>query len=124
MPVYNYYYLVDGKFNPGTLTVHGPTIPVQVDVPSALAQAMNVTGQQIPQGIPGRALIDTGASITAVDAGIISQLGVPPVSRARVLTPSGEAEQDVFPATISFPGTPSQELNSLGWSGVNFVSKV
>ncbi len=51
------------------------------------------------------ALVDTGASITAIDVPILSQLGVNPVGKASVGTADGPALQSTFPARIAFPGT-------------------
>jgi hypothetical protein len=57
------------------------------------------------------ALLDTGASITAVDAAILANLGVAPVGVATVQTPAGPQAQSLYPCQISFPGTPIPALH-------------
>jgi hypothetical protein len=61
------------------------------------------------------AIVDTGASISAVDATVIARLGVQPVGTANVGTAGGIQTQSTYPARLSFPGTnlPSMEFNSL-----------
>ncbi|MCG6553078.1 MAG: hypothetical protein L7F77_12195 [Candidatus Magnetominusculus sp. LBB02] len=58
----------------------------------------------IPQAITGWGLIDTGATITAVDASIIESLGLLPIDRGVVLTPQGSAEQDIFSLRLTLSG--------------------
>ena len=60
----------------------------------------------MPTPITGLALIDSGASKTCVDENAITQLGVPPINQITVQTPSGAAQQCLYPARFSFPGTP------------------
>ncbi|MBF0567513.1 MAG: hypothetical protein HQK95_01465 [Nitrospirae bacterium] len=55
----------------------------------------------IPPAITGWGLIDTGATITAVDDAIIKSLGLLPIDRGKVLTPQGSAEQDIFSLRIT-----------------------
>jgi hypothetical protein len=71
-----------------------------------------VPGQASPPSPPapvaGIALIDSGASMTAVDDNALKQLGVAPVGIAPVLTPSGSARQLLYPADIVITGMPGR----------------
>jgi len=83
----------------------GPQLDVEVHVPDALASILTQQGKPIPKPVAGKALIDTGASITAVDGSIIQSLGVQPVGVATVHTPSGSAQQNQYPVKFMFPGS-------------------
>jgi hypothetical protein len=57
------------------------------------------------------ALIDTGASATAVDGDALKALSISPIGRVEVRTPSGKEQQDLYPASLTFPGTQIPTLN-------------
>ncbi len=113
MPIYNRHFWpgVDTIGSPEGLVAWGPIMPVEVAVPDPLAQHLANTNQVVPAPVTGIAMIDTGATITAVDQSVFQALGVPPVSTATVGTAKGPAEQFVFPAKLSFPGTSLQGLD-------------
>ena len=73
---------------------------VQIEVPLALAQQLAAAGQPAQASVTGLGLIDTGATISAVDASVISKLGVNPVGIANVGTASGPQQQYVYPIRI------------------------
>ncbi len=80
-------------------------------IPDALATHLTGIGRPIPPPVTGFALIDTGASRSAVDANVVSGLGVNPIGVTTVFTPQGSAQQELFPAKFSFPGTPLPEIH-------------
>jgi len=80
-------------------------------VPQALEDLLSQQGKPVPKPIAGKALMDTGASITAVDDSIITSLGVQPVGVTTVHTPSGSAQQNQYPARFNFPGSGLPQLN-------------
>ena len=112
MPVYNRHYWPDVSQvgAPDGLVWYGPVIPVEVAVPQALAQHLVNANLPVPAPIAGWALIDTGATITAIDTSVLDELGVPAVGVARVGTAGGPVQQNVFPARLSFTGTDLQDL--------------
>ena len=66
----------------------GPLIDVWI-APSAVRQrALQLEGKPIPNPVLAKALIDTGASHTVVDIGIITQLDLAPTGTMDVITPS------------------------------------
>jgi len=83
--------------------VGGPRLDVEVHVPKPLATLLSQQGKPIPKPAPGLALIDTGASITAVDDSVITSLGVQPVGVTTVHTPSGSAQQNQYSVRFIFP---------------------
>ena len=83
----------------------GPTVQVELTIPEELAQYFDRQGIPIPGPVTGIALIDTGASITAVDRSIITQLQISPIGITTVYTPQGSAEQELFPIKLTVAGT-------------------
>jgi len=73
-------------------------------------EALGKAGQDIPQPVALNALVDTGASCTAVDSNVIQRLGLTPTGVAKIATPSTEgpplevAQYDV--SIIIPPGRP------------------
>lgn len=100
---------------PDGLRIIGPILAVQIEIPTALANQLQLGNQTIPNPVAGQALIDTGASVSAVDAAVVQQLGVQPVGIANVGTAGGPQQQTIYPAKFSFPGTnlPSIEFGEL-----------
>ncbi|HXZ13535.1 MAG TPA: hypothetical protein VEG64_14200 [Candidatus Sulfotelmatobacter sp.] len=112
MPVYSRSYWPSNQFGyPHNLRIFGPLISVEIGVPQALAQHLSSHNLPVPAPVPGVALIDTGASITSVDNSVFRTLRTQPVSIATVGGAHGSAQQSVYPASISFPGTALQGLD-------------
>jgi hypothetical protein len=65
-----------------------PIIDLLVGVSKPRADALKAAGQPVPQVIPIRALIDTGASCTGIDSTILKALGVPTTGTTPCHTPS------------------------------------
>ncbi len=87
MPIYNRFWLnpQTNQPNPSLLTDRGPALAVEISVPDDYAQVLTQASVPVPQPQAGTALIDTGARFTAVDIGTLQQLGLPPVSAAKLL---------------------------------------
>lgn len=116
MPIYNLFFLDQNqRVQPVAMATKGPRLAGEISVPQKLAEHLSQTGKPIPQPHTGDVLIDTGASRTSVDRSIVAALGLAPVGAAKVLTPSGQAPQMLYPARFSFPGTP---LPSIEFSSV------
>jgi len=67
---------------------HGPLVDVLVGVSEQRAAALISAGSQPPSDLSARALIDTGASCTAVDAAVINRLELSPTGITSIVTPS------------------------------------
>jgi predicted aspartyl protease len=93
------------KMGPSSLSLFGPTIPVEIAIPDELARYYSARNIPIPPPVTGDALIDTGASITAVDLAVLQQLGIQPVGTANVYTPQGSDVQELFPVRLTLSGT-------------------
>jgi hypothetical protein len=66
----------------------GPIVRVGVGVSQARRDLLSAAGQNPPLLQSANALVDTGASSSAIDPSILSPLGLKPVSIAPVHTPS------------------------------------
>ena len=130
MPIFSRFWINQqtGIADPEQLRVIGPALQVEIAVPSALATALQRAQLAIPTPHVGLALIDTGASITAVDQAVLRGLGLNPTGVTQVVTPGGQVQQPMYACDISFPGTPiptlpfnvviGSSLAPLGYSGL------
>lgn len=92
------------KFTPALLYAAGPRIATQIGVPTSLAAQLSASGQQIPPPVMVSALIDTGASLTAVDLEILKQLALEPIGETRLSTPSDpKAKAGIYAVSLTFP---------------------
>lgn len=66
----------------------GPQINLLVAVSSPREQALQQANLPVPQPVSVRALIDTGASISAIDSDIVQSLGLQPTGTTLIHTPS------------------------------------
>lgn|SRR5579871_1313808 len=94
-----------GQPSPDGLQFGGPLLPVAISVHPILAQQLQAQGTALPAPVGGFGLIDTGASVIAVDQSVVQQLGIPPIGIVNVGGVSGVQQQAQFPASFSFPGT-------------------
>lgn len=116
MPVYNHYYpdssnLINTPSSADRLLQEGPTIPVSVGVPAALATVLMSRNMPVPAPVSGVALIDTGATLCTVDQSIMQALNIPPFGTTTIHTGAGPTQCPTYPASLSFPGTPLPNLN-------------
>lgn len=101
MPIFDFFHWT--KETGSTLEESGPLIPVSIGIPPALEEFCVQKGFEIPASIPGYALIDTGASASAIHEQIVLDLGVLPIDSIPTQTPHGAGRSFVYPAKVSFP---------------------
>jgi hypothetical protein len=73
-----------------TLAVDGPLVDITLWLVASARQALTTQGNSVPTAVPGTAMIDTGASMTVVQQGLLGPLGLHPVSSAAVNTPTSQ----------------------------------
>jgi len=95
-----------GALDHAKLEIQGPVLSSEIAIPTSRANSLSQAGQTIHQPFPGKALIDTGASVTCVEETILTQLGIPILRTSLISTPDGPTTRNVYPCRISFPGTP------------------
>jgi hypothetical protein len=92
MPIY------EVQMPPDILRRRGAIFPVEISLPQTLIDYLTAQKMQVPPPVSGSALIDSGASISAIDSSVVSALQISPIGVATVLTPAGPAKQNLFPA--------------------------
>ncbi|MFB6290297.1 MAG: hypothetical protein ABEJ25_01020 [Candidatus Bipolaricaulia bacterium] len=107
------------KPNPEPLAQKGPILDVEVHVTDSHAKVLKDNGKEVPSPRTGKGLIDTGASISAVDVDTIDELSLSPIGATNVSTPSGKAIQELYALKFSFPGKGLPDMNSLNVLGSN-----
>lgn len=105
MPVHNFRFTnpPDGTAEPKGLARIGPVLPVEVTIPSSLAEYLLKNNLPIPPPVPGFALIDTGATGSGVDEEVVKRLGVNPIGITTVMGVAGQVRQNLYPAKFIFP---------------------
>jgi len=100
----------DGKpqvVPPAVVLQHmGPFLQVAVAVHPQHAEKLITQGQQPPEAVTGMALIDTGASITAVDEAVCQKLGLTPTGVIPMSHAGGSEQRNCYSIQILFPGSP------------------
>lgn len=82
----------------------GPICQVQIGVSQPTANLLREQGKPIPQPVEITALIDTGASGTAVKPEIVQRLQLTPRGVASIATPSTAAQScNVYDVSLTFP---------------------
>lgn len=106
--IYNHFMTVGGAplpLHPDGLVVAGAYFPIEVHLPQPLANALTQAGQPLPAPQSGLAIIDTGATFTAVNEVCLTTLGLQPVNTVQMGTANGQVTQSIYAARISFPTT-------------------
>jgi len=101
MPVFDFLHWVEeaGDYLHDT----GPLVQVVISMPAALEEYFTKRGIEIPAPVSGWALIDTGASSTAVHEPILEQLSLIPIDSIPTATPDGTGRSFVYPVKVTFP---------------------
>lgn len=83
----------------------GPIIQCEVGLPAPLAVALTNANIAVPARIPGRLLVDTGASSTCISSAVLEQLGLKPVGKQTMSGATGRKEQGLYLCSVAFPGS-------------------
>ena len=94
------------------LRVTGPVLKVSITVTPEHAEKLSHAEGKPPKAVEGFALIDTGASVTAVDEGVCEQLGVTPTGIVKLSHAVGTEERPCYPIQVFFPGTALPPLSN------------
>jgi predicted aspartyl protease len=85
----------------------GPRAAVQLEVPPALAKQLAASGFPVPAPVTGTALIDTGATRSAIDRSVVARLGLNPIGLVTLGTAGGTSVQALYPLKLVL-----QQINS------------
>lgn len=114
MPIHNHLALDgQGRLSRDGLVLAGCHLAVEIHIHPALAAHLQQQDPPEPPPAPvvGRALIDTGATFTALDLAVATQLQLAPVDTIASGTAGGQRTCPRFPARLVFPGTPMPPAN-------------
>ena len=104
MPVFHSRYQATGEppvvFHPELLQGNGPIVQVQLEAPPALVKSLLSGGGTAPTPVIGPALIDTGASVSCVDASVPPKLGVNPIGTTHLHGATGGGASSMFPMRV------------------------
>jgi len=100
------------------LRKRGAILPVQIGIPSALAAQMTAQGQTPPPPEEIQALVDTGASITAINIPVAQRLGLPTTGSIQIGGATGVADQPLYAALFRIPD-PFVEWDPMTVAGAN-----
>lgn len=96
----------------GTITPWGPLINVMISLSQPRLQALQQLGMPVPPPKVAKLVVDTGASMTAIDEAILTALNLTPTGTQSIHTPStqGTPHQvnlyDVGIIIFGFPNMP------------------
>lgn len=91
------------QFDPRALMFLGPQISVDILPPFVLEKWAKNIGKEVRQAPNLDALIDTGASVTGIDEGVLVQLGYPPIGVSNLSTPSGSSQTGIYMVRLVIP---------------------
>ncbi|MEW6741284.1 MAG: retropepsin-like aspartic protease [Planctomycetota bacterium] len=71
-----------------SLQAVGPVVDMTVWVGTPVENALRKAGSPVPQPVPAKGLIDTGATCSVIQPTTVSSLGLQPVGSVNISTPS------------------------------------
>lgn len=69
----------------------GPLVDIRIWVGSPVEDAIKKAGGKIPEPVPAKGMIDTGATGSVVQPALVQQLGLHPIGVVNISTPSSES---------------------------------
>lgn len=100
------------------LRQYGAILPVQIGIPKAMADKMRAQGETPPAPEEISGLIDTGASITAINVATAQRLGLITTGSIQIAGATGVSNQPVFAAMVRFTD-PDIEYGAMRLGGAN-----
>ena len=85
----------------------GPLLVAHINISMPRMHALTAAGQPLPAGATGTFLLDTGATCTCVDPGLLAPLGLQPTGRVMISTPSTAGQPhncNQYDVSIFIPG--------------------
>jgi predicted aspartyl protease len=103
MPTHNqFFYDQNKQLSPQVMVMAGAVLQVEILIEATLAEHLITQNQVVPPPIGGWALIDTGATRTAIDKSVVKHLGISPIDRVTLSTAHGKREAGVYACRMKF----------------------
>ena len=93
----------NGQSDPKKLRKDGAIVQIQIGVAGPLVEWLSERDAPIPPSVVGAAMLDTGASRTCVDVGILKGLGLEPTGIVDAWSPAGNSVDGLYFANLNFP---------------------
>lgn len=121
---YNHF-CTDGTPAPprNVLISSGPCIQVEIALHPTLAQHLQAQGQPVPAPVTGVGLIDTGASLSAIDHSVVQSLQLAPIGTLNVGGVAGPNQHLKYPAAFRFPSPTFPGINFNFVLGANIIGQ-
>jgi predicted aspartyl protease len=98
------------------LLLDGPVVEIQLTISKTLLEKLRSENKPIPNPIPVRGLIDTGATFSVIQVGLAQKLGLNPIGTAIAQTPSTSTDgvqAYKFNLALFFPNQVTVEVNAV-----------
>jgi len=92
----------------------GPWVEVSIGLAQSYAMQLARDGQSVRRPISGRALIDTGASITCIDDTLAQSLGLPVIDVVGMISASDVTTVNVYPIQMEIIGLGKVYVSAMG----------
>lgn len=107
----------------------GVILDMAIGVDSVTAQAMQSQGLTVPTPVVIKALLDTGCTVTSIDAGLVTTLGLKTNGFTKTATANGIATTSQHSISLAFPGTKLSgktlhEVQSVNLKGQPFAALI
>ena len=110
-----------GKRADQVLREVGALIRVKIDLPADLVDQKRQEQLTMPRPVTGLAMIDTGASESAVDHSVATQLELESTGPRKITGAGGKYESPIYVARFSFSGGLFAEFDGLQVTGENLA---
>lgn len=105
------------------LWIDGPLLDVLIDVDLDTRDARREAGGSTLGPVAGQLLIDTGATVTAIDESLARRLQLVAGESDQVWTPSGDYKSTIFECSLELTGTGGQRIPRMVVMGMDFSDR-
>ena len=124
MPTHNHnYYDQNKEPAPLGLVEGGPVLQVEISVATELAEHLTRQRQSVPKPVSGWALVDTGATRTAIDERAVEQLALNSIDTVTLATASGSREAGVYACVLHFASGAIPNITAARATGVDLAGQ-
>jgi len=98
------------------MVLEGPVVDIKVTVSKTLEATLRAEKKDIPNPIPVKAMIDTGATFSVIQVGLAKKLGLNPIGTATAQTPSTSTtgvQAYKYNLALFFPNLVTVEVNAV-----------
>lgn len=98
----------------GKIEAAGPITNVKIMASSARVELLKARGLAYPEPVTVRALVDTGASSSAIDIHLVQEFGLVPTGSTLIHSPSGESRRDIYDISVAISPENNPRVYTIG----------